>query len=208
MSAHSPSLFAFSAELTQLQIVIARRWRLRCYARLRRRVMSRWAVGRRKIFYKMWGEWRHSIRTIQAHRRCANEIALEVRAAQYFSHSYYAWAFDTWTAWLASWLEYQRKLRQAYALWRKIEVSTAVRWQFLIVMEQQSTHMLLSPTPISDLCPLIPSQQHAVGQTDQVLERKVRRTGVAAAETGGRLFAVHAPHPLELAARTTLGTQG
>ena len=126
MRACSTSLVSFRAELTQLQIVIARRWRLRCYARLRRRVMARWAVGRRKIFYKMWGEWRHSIRTIQEHRRCAKEIALEVRAAQYFSHSYYAWAFDTWTAWLASWLEYQRKLRQAYALWRKIEVNILV----------------------------------------------------------------------------------
>ena len=116
----------YRAELTHLQILLAGRWRARCYARLRRRVMKRWAVGRRGTLIRAIDIWKHSVAAIKIHRKAQNWINKFVKASQFFETKMYEWVFRLWLEWLAEWKELCRKRRKAYAMWRNAELRKCV----------------------------------------------------------------------------------
>ena len=130
-------------ELTRLQILISQRWRARAYARLRRKVMRRWAVGRRATLYRVVDTWKSSAKTIREHR--AATLWLKKQARAYVCHQRHVmkWVVREWKEWLVLWLELCRKRRQAFAMWRNMELMKKFRHIREIIEERKELRVAL-----------------------------------------------------------------
>jgi calmodulin len=124
-------------ELTDLQILLSRRWRAREYARLRRKVMRRWAVGRRATLYKVIETWKHSAKTIKEHRAAVLWLHKQVKAYQCQQRAMCRWVIAEWKEWLALWLDLCRKRRKAYSMWRNMELIKKFKHMKEIVSERK-----------------------------------------------------------------------
>ena len=130
-------------EMTSFQILLSRRWRARCYARLRRKVMRRWAVGRRQTLYRVVDTWKHSAKTIREHR--AATLWLQKQAHAYVCHQRHVmkWVIRMWKEWLVLWLDLCRKRRKAYAMWRNMELVKRFRHIVEIIEERKELRVSL-----------------------------------------------------------------
>ena len=124
-------------ELTDLQIVLSRRWRARAYARLRRKVMRRWAVGRRHTLYWVIETWKHSAKTIREHRAAVKWLYKQVCAYQCQQRAMSRWVITEWKEWLVLWLDLCRKRRKAYAMWKNMEMMKRFKHMKEIVQERK-----------------------------------------------------------------------
>ena len=125
------------AELTHLQLLLSGRWRARCYARLRRKVMKRWAVGRRATLYKVVDTWKASAKTIREHRAATLWLKKQAWAAQWNQRAICSWVLYEWKEWLVLWLDLCRKRRKAYAMWRNMELMKRFKHMVEIVRERK-----------------------------------------------------------------------